>query len=194
MKIILNGFKHWVSEDPAEIKFGQQESICLPPMLEPPIEITAESLMAYHPNTHSGDGRQKLAIEKLCYLLSINGGTRDMGDNRPYTTRHQSYHLYQHGPDNRYGLELVICSVNGCGNHWFFVRNLCVDGSILSAVKAASEQVAWDLLYAITGSYEHGLTNGTVRTSREYASAFVNGKLKKRKKRGDDKYTVEIEP
>lgn len=208
MKLVLNQFDNWQSDDPAELGFGSKERLPTPPS-----EVMAFRPMTYAPNTNDGVGNDKLLIEHLTYLCSIKGGIRPHRRSR-YTTEHQDFHVYIYdrykgrreaeveipvrpdGPTTKLKFptyEQVAIVQQAGGNRWAYIDCLEYDNSLRYAVEHLPNDVVWDLLHMIFDAYHHGLQNGGIEASREYRDAFVEGRLKKRKQRGRDSYKVEIE-
>jgi hypothetical protein len=91
------------------------------------------------------------------------------------------------------GMHLVVVSVNGSGNKWITLDYCDKGNSVLYAVQSLPNCVAHDVLNTIFDAYSHGHAHGSRTTARKYKTAFVEGRLKKRKVRGQDAYNVEIE-
>lgn len=195
MKIVLNEFENWVSDDLAKLNFGSKTSTIFP-VLEPPHEVMAAEPLAYFPNTGDRLGNSRMDIESLEYVRTIPGAVRKRPNRESYsnyTTEHQSFHIYNYQHRLQIAPELVVCVVNGGGNYWMWFRYGCdKPDSIRKVAEQLPNDIAWDILDTIYDSYRNGIANGSQLTAKNYAQAFVDGRLKKRKQRGQDAYTVNI--
>jgi len=99
--------------------------------------------------------------------------------------------VYSHVPDIG-SKTIVIVENHGGGTFFYYVDQLDFHDNFLRTLEAIPESAVWDILHAMIGSWHEGRQYGRDRTSREYAEAFVEGRLKKRKK--GDVVRVEIKP
>lgn len=89
---------------------------------------------------------------------------------------------------------LVIYQVNGTGNHFMFMRQLELLHSFRVIVGDAPPIVLWDLIQSWFSTYGRGKGHATDAVTTKYKQAFVDGRLKKRKNRGEETFKVWIEP
>lgn len=186
MKLKLNQFDNWISTDPAEINFGAMKYFDQVIMPEPPEDVKVVRIL------DSGTPNRTIPLECLNYIKTIKGSIRE--ETSRYTTEHQQFHLYENTMFRRKARKVVICSVNGSGNHWFSIDSLDKDNSLLLTSDTMSENVMWDLLDTMTRAYLVGKSHGINEQDRYLKEAFVDGRLKKRKNRGQNTYKITVEP
>lgn len=219
MELVLNRFNNFVTNDAAQINFGDQKRF----PDGPPAQVKAlDPLRDGHES-----GTIMLDLSKLRYLHSVKGGLRNPdAKHHRYTTEHQTFHVYtvdrqltpeqvertkavgitpdtDDMPTIRAGedgdvqysrwLHLVVVSVNGGGNRWVSIQFGDEGNSLLYAVEYLPNCVAHDLLTGLFNGYMTGHQRGVRETAKKYKTAFVEGRLKKRKVRGQEAYNVEIE-
>lgn len=84
---------------------------------------------------------------------------------------------------------------NGGGEGWLLCddRNNGVVQLIAMIAEMPVEERRWDACHFIWESIDKAARIASDETARKYKQAFVDGKLKKRKKRGENTYAVTIE-
>jgi len=86
--------------------------------------------------------------------------------------------------------EIVLTSGGGAGHEFMVLDQLDAHEGFLEMAITLSETAVWDIVHALFGTYRKANEEG-----RQFVrQAFVDGRLKKRKRRGQDSYTVTIEP
>lgn len=207
--LILNQFNNYVTDDAAKINFGCKYDLISKVDKYPDGPLPQIKAI----NAMKGDGaKMTIPLGHLTLRHTIKGGVRNPDAKIQYTTDYQTYHLYSvvdlisgedyeistksaPGGDIQFSrrLTLVIVSVNGAGNQWMVIDYCDRGNSILHAALTLPPCVAHDMLNALFSAYENGYCDGYRQTSTEYKQAFVDGRLKKRKNRGESSYKVFIE-
>lgn len=182
----------WHTTDGSDLHFPKPSTICHIENASPtvPTEVTAE-LVGHQCLVN--DGKVKIILENAVFLERIVGTIRHRGTDRSYTTEHQNWSLFQYTAPYASEKDILIASVSGLGLRWFLLDQLSMYTSFVTAMKLLDNDAMWDFIKAIVGSWEQGRTMGASRTAREYQQAFVDGRLKKRKLRGDSRYKIWIE-
>ena len=88
---------------------------------------------------------------------------------------------------------LVLYKVDGCGNHFLYMEMLEIFDSFQAIQRSVESIVLWDLICSWFKCYTKGKERGTEDTEKKYRQAFVDGRLKKRKRRGTAEYKVWID-
>ena len=138
-------------------------------------------------------GYQSLELADLTLMRLATGSSRCRpGDRTGWTTVGMDYAVYSYlqfgDPD------LVIFQKNGAGVRGLWVRSLAAASTVGDAItRLLSNNAVWDLCEVIMDAYDYGDVAGTHAARDRYEQAFVEGRLKKRKKNNTDSVRVWIE-
>lgn len=86
---------------------------------------------------------------------------------------------------------------NGGGQGWLLTEDKAKSGeaNLLDLIASiADEARRWDYCHFLWGIAHKSASFGGRETEKELKQAFVDGRLKKRKARGEDRYSVIVEP
>ena len=212
MNIILGKYGCWQSDDAASINFGSKEGtpeMGFPGKPNPPESIPVTCPDQWHRNTTDGMGQDQVNPKDLHYVTSIVGSIRNPDTSHRYTTEDHEFHIYLNSDKHTIvqtatkedgpiqfprSNKIVICLINGSGNQWIKLGACDTGNDVFYAVNHLPNEIAWGVLSAIFKSYSNGHLNGTRQSSDNYNRAFVDGRLKKKKIRGQEAYKVEIVP
>jgi hypothetical protein len=183
------GNKYWVSDDPAMITFGSKN------LTEPVVIIAAVA-------GHSGIVRQatvKISLEKLTYLASAKfaGATdvriKDFGNcNVQSCVAYAMYRLDDFSKDG----SLVLIRTSGLGVQCFIVDGSSILRTMQIMIQTHGDfnVMLWDLCDAISGSYGKGWNDGRAEKQHEMSVAYIEGRLRKRTKRGSVYVDIKSRP
>lgn len=159
------------------------------------------TVFRYSPNGIEG----VLEIAKLEHLRTVNGGIRYRASNKDRVSGGINYasHTYTvliHSPGHDLhdviigpGIRDVIIAVShGGGIHLYNIRGCLNIDTFPSMIQKIDDGEFFDLCDTIVKGYEHGREHGHTCTSREWAQAYVDNRLKRRTRRGVT--TVEVLP
>ena len=178
----------WQSDDPAEIHFSRQTQPFQSDdqlLTDPPERITAvqNQCSLFKPPT------VKIPLDELEFLVACECHARGGNIKWNSNTKCAAYQWNRpHGKP-----KLVIFQVNGIGNHWILMDQLEILTSFQAIVKNVEPIVVWDLISSWFSTYSRGRDHGITKAAEEHRTAFVEGRLKKRKNRDRDSYKVWIE-
>lgn len=178
----------WQSDDAAEIHFSRQTQPFQSDdqlLTEPPEHITAvqNQCSLLKPPT------VKIPLDDLEFLVACECHARGGNIKWNSNTKCAAYQWCQrHGGKPK----LVIFKVDGLGNHWMLMDQLEILTSFQAIVENVEPIVVWDLITSWFSTYSRGHNHGTIKATEEHRTAFVEGRLKKRKHRGRDDYRVWI--
>jgi hypothetical protein len=126
-----------------------------------------------------------LPLEKLRHIRTVKGSPsrkRNGNDRVGISTESHTYHLFlneQFGGD-----KAVVAVSHGDGIHFYKMPHCFFDQTICALAESLSNDQFWDVCDMLIDSYEHGKEHGTTNTAKKYTKAFVEGRLKKRRRNG----------
>ena len=177
----------WRTKDDAQICFSRYTNLMLREIGDDqPTTLTAvrnNSNLVEPPTIEIPLSELKLIVSTKC---EPRGGTTKWDSN---TTCGAYQWDRPHGKPG-----LVIYQVNGTGNHFMFMHQLELLHSFRVIVGDAPPIVLWDLIQSWFSTYGRGKEHATEAVTTKYKQAFVDGRLKKRKKRNEETFKVWIEP
>ena len=143
----------------------------------------------------SSSGRRSVPIEKLEHIRTVNGGIayRKKSRRTPGDGVDRKSHTYGLWINHDFVRSQAVISVqHGGGIHFLLIPHFSFDETILDLQKSLNDQQFYDLLDVILTAYVHGQDHGRSETRRQWSQAFVDKRIKKRRK--DGRVHVEIVP
>lgn len=177
----------WRTLDDAQICFSRTNGLIQrEPSNDPPTSITAYHVgsCCVHPPT------KDIPLDQLELIVATNCEARG-GSTKWNSNTRAGVYRWNRSP-TRPGL--VLWQVNGTGNHFIFLDQLEMFTSFMRIVDSGVHQIVlWDLICSWFKMYQDASRDASGATEDRYRQAFVDGRLKKRKNRGQATYKVWIE-
>jgi len=141
---------------------------------------------------YSANGTERfLSLAKLTHVRSVNGGIRRRaGETQGVDCKSHTYSVYmlEFLPGHP---QTVIAVNHGGGSLLYLIPHCFADETMRYACAMLPDGAVWDICDMIVDGFNHGREHGASRTAAEYATAFVEGRLKKRRKNGQVRVHVE---
>jgi hypothetical protein len=176
----------WRTKDDAQIHFSRKDTPWGEVKDDPPTTLTAAHVgsCCVHPPT------REIPLEELELIVATHCEARGGSTKWNSNTIAGAYRWNR--PHTRPGL--VLYEVNGTGNHFIFLDQLEMFTSFMRIVESGVHQIVlWDLICSWFRVYGDASRDAAGATEDRYRQAFVDGRLKKRKNRGQATYKVWIE-
>lgn len=154
---------------------------------------------------------ETIKLDSLEFVRTVEfGEARPSGGGSSSKWTGDNYKFYVFICHNEFKSDsLVLMQSSGGGYRWYvfesrdfrdMILRFCGHGPPSGGVLAGflngelPEPRLWDLLYQLLGTYQEAAKQGYLKAQQEIYAAFVEGRLKKKKQRGQNAFKVSIEP
>ena len=118
----------------------------------------------------------------------IEMATAYFGPSRGWSGDSYKFTIFSNKDKN----QLVIREINGAGEYWFLFNSFNGE-SLLNTVLNVPEPVRWDICKTLTSGIKEISDSQFSAGQLKVMQAFAEGRLKKKKNRGMNSYSVVIE-